>query len=169
MENPMSNRTKRIIAVFIIVCFALIFLKESNRGNKYVIGTRIQEVKKELNYKYQVKGLLVDTEYDIPKDKINPNIALCYIYDEDEGVILYFNKDDALIKKDKIKYMGINIVTIRSIMRNIKMILLVCLKEEINESEHKHSNIIKRLKILKYSHNRTSMQKMCVRPIVVIE
>ena len=77
-------------------------------GTQYKIGMSLSEVRIECGDKYSLKKLATDF-LKPPTDQQRKETEVFYLYDKHDGVILYFNDYQILVRKERIKYFGVNI------------------------------------------------------------
>jgi hypothetical protein len=68
----------------------------------------LAEVRALSRNRYPTKGLALSLG-DNPTEQAILEVPVCYMYDDDSGIVLYFNSINVLIHKARIKYFGVNI------------------------------------------------------------
>ena len=100
---------KRILWAILIGLLVGTFWIESRRGNQYKIGMSVADVRLQCGSKYPLQKFAVGWDDHSPTKEERNKAIPYYIYDDQSGIILYFNDYQILVKKTKIKYFGINL------------------------------------------------------------
>jgi hypothetical protein len=94
----------------------VIFWHESRRGSQYKIGMSAAEVRSQCGGKYPLQHLAVGFDQP-PTPKERSEAIMYYIYDDQSGVMLYFNDYQILVKKTRLKYFGVNVPKLLELFR----------------------------------------------------
>jgi hypothetical protein len=105
-----------LMVVGLLLVLAVQFAVEIGGLQAYHLGMSIEEARALMHN--QFPSISVGLDYDnaptLEQMERDPRL---YIYDEDHGIILFFNHHDKLIDKRKIKWFGINVVKVREYLR----------------------------------------------------
>lgn len=100
--------------VFCIILSILLLgvLMDCLRTGKYKVGMTYDEARQLMPQAYKKDWFGID--YDLkPTPQQLMEDAIYTIYEEDEGVVLDFNHHDKIIKIERVKYLGVDLVKLK--------------------------------------------------------
>ena len=104
----MKPKLIRILIISVVIFCISAGLREAFRGSQYKLGMSIAEVRSLTGNKYPVRG--TGFYYPNPPDPQQMlQDGVYYMYDDDTGIVLFFNHYEVLIEKRRIKLFGINL------------------------------------------------------------
>jgi hypothetical protein len=108
---PMLRKPKRkhILAILLIASLIGAGWAELSRGSQYRLGMSLAEVRALSGNRYPTQRWAIGERVP-PTQQERIQEPVCYMYDDDSGVVLYFNYYQVLIQKEKIKYFGVNVL-----------------------------------------------------------
>lgn len=98
---------KKVCLLIVVALLSYGAWIEIRRGGRYKLGMSITEVRSLEGEKYPVK----QTGYYYSKEPTQHqllNDEVSYIYDDDSGILLFFNHYGVLIEKRRVKLLGVN-------------------------------------------------------------
>ncbi len=98
---------KRILVILLLVSLIGAGWIEARRGSQYKPGMSLPQVRALSGNKYPLKQFAMGLEGITQQEMLEEQVY--YMYDDDSGVILYFNYYQVLIRKERIKYFGVNV------------------------------------------------------------
>ena len=105
----MKTRPKHIVVILLIASLIGAGWAESRRGSQYKLGMSLVEVRALSGNRYPTEQWGVSYTKQLTQQEMLQD-PLYYMYDDDSGVLLYFNYYEVLIRKEKIKYFGVNVL-----------------------------------------------------------
>jgi hypothetical protein len=106
----MKPKLMRILIIPVVVFCISAGLREAFRGSQYKLGMSIAEVRSLSGYKYPIIGTGLYYPYPVQPDSQQMlHDEVCYMYDDNKGIALFFNHYNILIEKKRIKFFGINL------------------------------------------------------------
>ena len=111
-------KSKRLWLIIGIAILIWITWSETRRGNQYYLGMTAAQAQGLVGKHGKVRGFTIDYSSPPTNQQLTEDVV-CHIYDEREGVLLMFNHYDQLVRKKRIKFLGINTFKFADFFRRV--------------------------------------------------